>query len=227
MEQAAKATIDSALALHKIREHWLSRVVHDFRGPIFTSRGYAKLLLDRRAGDVTATQREYLHNILEAINKLSALVDALHEFPSDQALHLEPVDLGDLLRSATADWRARATTLRLVETIPPGAIVTAADEVRLKAAVHKLLACAVEFSQSAGEVQLHVSREDDELSVKIAATRISAGEAPPVFDVQIPCEILRLHGGVAQVHAHSESRYHVTVRLPLLTVESGGPESGR
>ena len=227
MEQAAKAGIDRAEALRRIHSYWLSRMVHDFRGPIFTARGYTKLLLDNRAGHVTVTQGEYLQNILDSIKKLSDLVEALQQFPSESTLHLEPVNVVDLLRSAVCEWRLREKTLQLIETIPPGSIVAVVDEAKLGEAVHILLGDAVEFSRSGGEVQIQVRREDDELTVKILASRpVSDSPAPPV-DATIPNQILRLHGGSVQVDAARDGRFLAALRLPLVTFEIEDPAPRR
>ncbi len=222
MEQAAKLTMDTSEALRKIRSHWLSRVIHDFRGPLFAARGYAKLIADRRAGDVTDTQYEYLQHILANINKLADLVNTLSEFPSDDALHLDFVDLSEILQSSISEWRARDETLKLAADLPPDKLLTIADREKLRRAVHKLLGAAVEFSRCGGEVQLQARLEEDELILRIAGIRDENGDAPPVpptADIALPCEILRLHGGVAHIDQAHRGRCHVTVRLPLVNLE--------
>src|SRR5438445_9488911 len=79
-------------ALSSIRAHWISNVIHDLRGPIFAARGYAKLILENRAGDVTVTQERYLRSVLENINKLSAIVATLQDLPSEDGLNLQQLD---------------------------------------------------------------------------------------------------------------------------------------
>lgn len=217
MEQAAKQGIDRLAALDEIRARWLGHLAHDFRGPLFAARGYAKLLLDDQGQNVTVTQREYLHNILDALNKLTALVDSIREFPAPGSLRLELVNVAGMLRSISGDWRSREKTLQLTETIPPGPIFAAADREKLALAVHKLLGEAVEFSRPGGEVQLHARLEEGELTMRLLATRDHNGAPPVPLDASVPCEILRLHGGVAHVGAPDGSRFHATLRLPLIT----------
>src|SRR5207302_8267321 len=40
VEHAAWLRADYTEALTKIQAHWLARVTHDFRGPLFAARGY-------------------------------------------------------------------------------------------------------------------------------------------------------------------------------------------
>ena len=225
MEEAEKLAIDSREALRKIRNHWLSHVVHEMRGPLFAARGYAKLLLDERGGDVTVTQRKYLLTILENINKLSVSVNGLREFTSQEELNLEFLDLSDLLQLALADWRAREKTLLLTEHISTGPALTAGDRAKLSSAVHKLLGAMVEFSRSGGKIDLYARREEDEFLVRVTAAANAKEPAAVVPDIAMPCEILRLHGGLASVDCSHPGFCNLNVRLPLILPEPSGREN--
>lgn len=198
MEEATKASIDFQEALRRIRIHWLTHVIHEMRGPLFVARGYTKLLLDERRGDVTVTQRKYLDTILENIDKLSGCVNGLQEFSGQEELSLELLDLGDLLQFAVADWRDREKTLHLNEHILPGSARTAGDRAKLSFAVHKLLGAMVEFSRSGGKIDLYAKREEDEFLLRMTASAngtLTDAEPVNLADLTRPCEILRLHGG--------------------------------
>lgn len=218
MKEAAKPDVDSGEALRQIRSHWLARAIHDFRGPMFAARGYARLLLDDKAGEVNSTQRRYLQNIADNIGAISALVDSLQEFPSESALDLEPVDVVDVLSSAVEHWRAQDEALQLTANIPAGPIVTAADRTKLTQAVRNLLAPTVEFSRCGGEVQVHARQDEDEFTVRVAAIRNGPVTSETrLDDLVIPREILRLHGGVAHADIPDQGRLYVSFRLPLVT----------
>ena len=219
MDHVAKSSSESAEALRRIRAHWLSHVTHDFRGPLFAARGYTKLLLEERGGNVTVTQRKYLTNILDHINKLAMLVNTLQEFPSDEALQLELVSWTELLRSVAQDWRRRVKTLHFVERLPDGPVETTADRAKLRFAVHKLLGSVVEFSRSEGKIELHAYQEEDELMVRfsgIARGIRRASHSGLQTDIATPCEIVRLHGGMASVDSSAAETYRVTLRLPII-----------
>jgi len=230
VEQAAKLTVDTTEALREIRLKWLARVIHDFRGPLFAARGYTKLIAEGRAGDVTDTQSEYLQHIIDNLKKISLLVDTLTELPSDHTLQLDVVDMADILRSCAAEWRNREQTLQIAIDASEERVLTIADRGKLTEAVHKLLGCAVDFSRSGGEVQLQARQEDDEFTLRIAATGApSAAASPETLTTGIisACDILRLHGGSAHIATSPEGRCHVTVRLPLVNSEFFQEGAGR
>lgn len=219
MDNEAKSPPESAEALRRIRAHWLSHVTHDFRGRLFAARGYTKLMLEERGGNVTVTQRKYLTNILDHINKLAMLVNTLQEFPSAEALNLEPVSWTELLHSVVQDWRRSEKTLRLEEHLPEGPVQTTGDRAKLRFAVHKLLGSMVEFSRSEGKVELCAQQEEDELMLRFLGTAEGLRDASSSVlqtDIAMPCEIVRLHGGMASIEPPSAAAYRVTVRLPII-----------
>jgi hypothetical protein len=73
----ADETATNGAAQWEARIAAASEVLHDARGALFAARGYAKLILEERAGPVTVTQQRYLANILKNIDKLSLLTNAL------------------------------------------------------------------------------------------------------------------------------------------------------
>jgi signal transduction histidine kinase len=228
VEEAAKPTIDCHEVLRRMRIHWLSHIVHEMRGPLFAARGYTKLLLDERGGAVTVTQRQYLTTLIENINKIAISLNGLQEFPAQEELNLELLDITQLLYLAVADWRVKEKTLQLSEHISCHSIVTAGDSAKLSFAVHKLLGAMVEFSRYGGKIDVYARREEDEFLMRMTAAvngpAPGAEElaAPP--DLARPCEILRLHGGLASADYSHPGVCNVTVRLPLIQSEYGERE---
>jgi signal transduction histidine kinase len=206
-------------ALSSIRAHWMSNVIHDLRGPLFAARGYTKLMLENRTGDVTVTQQRYLTSVLENISKLAEIVARLDDLPSDDALTLQQLNFRELVGEVIADWRRRENLARLSEHIPIEPMHTIGDPTKLSLAVHKLLGSAVEFTQYGGKIDLSVQHEDDEITLRISAMPDSTQSPANIQtwpDVASPCGILRLHGGVASVDCVPAESYHVTCRLPVI-----------
>lgn len=219
VEHLSNRKLDAAEALLRIRGHWLRHVLHDVRGPLFAARGYLKLMLDERAGPVTVTQERYLQIAIENINKLSLLVNTLRDCPTGELLDLEMVNVTELLQGIASECRNREQTLHFRECISAGEVYTAADRAKLSFAMHKLLGSTVEFSRSGGEVQVQACQDEDEWMVRLTATRARADSSDPVpspADLASPCEILRLHGGIASVDTEREGVYRVSFRLPLV-----------
>jgi signal transduction histidine kinase len=197
----------------------MSNAIHDLRGPIFAARGYAKLILENRAGDVTVTQQRYLASVLENINKLTAIVTTLQDLPSEDVLNLEQLSFRELLIDVIRDWRERENLARLVESIPLDPMHTVGDPQKLAMAVHKLLGSAVEFTQCGGKIELSARNEDDEITLQIVAVSdasVTPSTDQPAPDLAEARAILRLHGGVASIDHSADQPYHVTCRLPVI-----------
>jgi signal transduction histidine kinase len=216
VEQAAVLHTDEAESLRRIRVRWLRRLVHDFRGPLFAARGYTKMLLDESAGSVTDTQRRYLENVAGSLDQIARLAEILRQFPDEDSLHLQPVDAAEILRSVIAA-RCGDAAYRLAGSIANLRAMTSADRAKLASAMHILLGAVVEFAGTAGDVRLHASTEDEELTVRFSGARKTSAPAPSGDDLITSCDIIRLHGGVAHMDEGSDGFLHVTVRLPLVS----------
>ena len=222
MEEAAKLTIDSTEALQRIQAHWIARIAHDFRGPLFAARGYAKLALENSREEETVTKRRYLESTVENLTRIAALVEGLREFPTERSLQLEPVDLSQLFREQIRLARSQYRGLRFDLNLPAAAVVTIADRPKVTNAVHKLLGLAVEFSQSQGEVQTNVKQESGEVTVHLSSLQQDSanGVSPEALpDITMPSEALRLHGGTLNVSRPRDGLLFFTLRLPLIGVE--------
>jgi signal transduction histidine kinase len=215
--EAETFPIDNSEALRRMRIHWLSNIMHDLRGPLFAARGYAKLILEERAGNVTVTQRKYLTSIVENVNKVSLIVGRLDQFPAGEALDLDVVCLRDLLSGVALEWRA-ARSARFVAEIPHEPVYTVGDRAKLTGAVHQLLGATYEFAQPSGLVEMHASHRDDELTVRLRASRDSGADfsAASPSDFEAPSGILRMHGGAASFECVPGRTCHITVRLPVI-----------
>jgi hypothetical protein len=162
------------------------------------------------------------------MNKIAASLNSLQEFPAQEELDLEILDVTHLLEAVIADWRAQEKTLQLSEQIAPDSVVTAGDRAKLSFAVHKLLGAMVEFSRCGGKIDLYACREEDEFLVRMTAIVNGSAlaeerAAPP--DLARPCEILCLHGGLASADYSHPGVCNVTVRLPLVWSEYGEQEN--
>lgn len=217
MEPRLQPQVDKDGALERIRAHWLSRAVHDMRGPLFAARGYARLMLREDRG-VTVTQRPYVTQVLDNMNRLSELVSTLQEFPSASTLDLVRVSLRELLSEIVACIRQRAA-FSVYVTLPADPVWTAADGAKLAPAVHKLLTLAVDFSQPETGMEVRASQEHDELTVRCIAragdiASLSAACSDPAF--VSACRILRLHAGAVSIDTPATGALYVTLRIPLI-----------
>ena len=61
-------------ALIQMRSHLQANLAHELRTPLAAIRGYARMILDGRGGEVNSTQKDYLRIVTENTNRLIGLV---------------------------------------------------------------------------------------------------------------------------------------------------------
>ena len=85
-------------AVLEMQRHLQSNVAHELRTPLATVRGYIRMILDGRAGEITQTQRDYLSTVTENANRLVNLVNWMSHILQygTQHLQVESADMAEL-----------------------------------------------------------------------------------------------------------------------------------
>ena len=149
------------------RDIFVSAAAHALRTPMTPILGYAELLIGRRVGD--AKRGEWLAYVHDATTRSLKVVDDLlqmtHLLSRNLRVELEPLDLGPLLESTAASFRAgraggasdgpREIVLDIPRTLPP----VMGDPTRVAQAAAALLSNALKFSPGGGEVRVGVRYE--------------------------------------------------------------------
>lgn len=123
-------------------------VAHDLRAPLRSIDSFARLLEDRSAAKLDATERMHLSRIRAAATRMSALLTALGELSraASAQLNAAPVDLSLLAEWVLAELHD-ADAGRTVETeVQPG-LLAQGDERLLKQLLHALLENAWKFTR--------------------------------------------------------------------------------
>lgn len=140
------------------KSQFLANMSHELRTPLNAVIGFAELLEDRRTGEITPAQQEYLFHILKSGRHLLALITDILDIAKAEAgrmeLELEAVNLRTLLDECLAmveeEARKQAVTLEMKpEGLP---LKIQADERKLKQVVYNLLSNAVKFTPDGGQV---------------------------------------------------------------------------
>jgi signal transduction histidine kinase len=169
-------------------------VAHDLRAPLRSIDSFAKLLEDRAAPKLDASERMHLSRIRAAATRMSGLLAALGELSRAASAPLVPVTL-DI--SVLAEWVAAELSdeepSRQVEVeVQPG-LVAVGDERLVRQALRALLENAWKFTRGreGARIEVRGQREGDRLRVEIRDN--GAG-----FDMQYCHKLFqpfqRLHG---------------------------------
>lgn len=247
--------VDDALAYRvesdKRMRQFLSDASHELRTPLAAIQGYAELT--RQDSSALPPTTEYaLARIESEGQRMTSLVDELlllSRLGEGQDLHIEDVDLGDLVIHAVNDAAASAPTHQWVKDLPDAAVWVRGDHARLHQLVSNLLKNAGVHTPAGVTVTTGITAHRTgvggphaELTVTDDGPDIEAELLPHLFDrfvradkarsnvgstglgLAIVASIVKAHHG--RVTAESaEGQTVFRVRLPLIESPTGQPQN--
>ncbi len=152
----------------------LSNMSHELRTPFNAIIGFTDLILDRRAGELTSLQEEYLTEILENARELLALINDLLDLTKTDADRLEldpaPVRLPALLSRTLVILKEKAfrhDVKLILEPCTDLPEIIRADERKLKRILFSILAGAINFTPAGGEVRLDAGAANNGVRISV------------------------------------------------------------
>jgi signal transduction histidine kinase len=214
---------------------------HELRTPLTSMLGWLRLLRTGQLGpDKVAQALEVVErNTRTQAQLINDLLDVSRIITGKLQLDLYPVDLTPIMEEAVESVRreAEAKGVHLGLSVGPGTGPVMGDPLRLGQIVGNLLANAVKFTSTGGDVRASLARERDEAVITVSDTGI--GIDPDIllhiFDrfrqadstitrrhgglglgLAIARHLVELHGGVVRAESPGVGRGATfTVRLPL------------
>jgi signal transduction histidine kinase len=207
-------------ALIKIANHVQSNIAHDLRTPLGAIRGYARMILDGRAGDTNDTQRDYLRIITENTNRVINIANWMSHVAdlAGQPIAVRAFDLRELwaesIRAAQGLFSSKALTL--TQRIPQESFEIIADREKLAFAFKELLSVVVKLSEAESAITAEFSQgRQREVIVKITAkgsgiwaealngifdhststTGVSQTDKEPQMNLSSVHDVIGMHGG--------------------------------
>ena len=229
----------------RVREDLIATVSHELRTPLTSIIGYTELLQDLPEEEVSPTARRLLGVVQRNAARELRLVDDLLTLAflgqERMSVALEPVDLGQIVRSAAETGRTSARRRGLtVEVHDAGVDLVHGDAQRLGQVVDNLLANAVKFTPPGGRVELRVLDDGDAALLEVADTGpgVPAEDLERIFErlyrsagaveAQVPGAglglpivraIMDAHGGRVEASSEPGSGTVVRVRVPYPSSE--------
>jgi PAS domain S-box-containing protein len=173
----------------RLKSQFLSTMSHELRTPMNAIIGYAHLLLDGMAGNLTSAQASDVRQIAEGGDRLLSLIDDVLDLSRIESgrFTIEPrrLDLGPIVAQVLAGVAPQAAAKRLTvrsrlpEDLPP----VLADTDRLHQVLLNVVGNAVKFTDQ-GAVEVSARAQDGSVVVAVADSGIGiAPEAlPSIFD---------------------------------------------
>jgi signal transduction histidine kinase len=237
VEAALRERATALAEADAIKGRFLANMSYEFRTPLTSIAGFAELLKQGIAGDLTEQAQEYVDAIAKSADRLSQQINTVLDFSQSEAgvlpIARKPVDVAALLRAVgdTVLPMAAETDISLQFDVQDSAGTLAGDERRLSQALEQLVDNAVRYGREGGTVLLHASGDqrsvtlvvsDDgpgmDAGAKAAAldefARTRAGDGPQGLGLPFARQLVESHGGKLSVESRVGEGTTVIVKLP-------------
>jgi signal transduction histidine kinase len=161
---------------------------HDVKNPIGAADGYMQLLEDELMGPLTTQQAASIVRARRSLAQALRLIEDLLELARTERAHLdvkhESVNLGELARDATEEFRAQAEQKGLALELdqPADGVVVQSDPARVRQVLANLVSNAVKYTDR-GRITVRVLADGTRGAIEVTdtGTGIPADRQPLVF----------------------------------------------
>jgi PAS domain S-box-containing protein len=246
-EREARAEAERA---SHAKDEFVATLSHELRTPLNAILGWAHLL---RSGNLKGEKAAHALETIERNAKAQAqmvddILDISRIIQGRMRLEVRSVELTSVINAAIDAVRpaAEAKKLELRTHLDPSASLVSGDPDRLQQVIWNLLANAVKFTPSGGQVEVRLERADPhaQISVRDTGSGISPDFLPHVFDrfrqadssstrpygglglgLSIVRHLVELQGGAVTAASDGVGRGATfTVHLPLRAVRDVQPQ---
>lgn len=168
---------------NRAKSEFLTNMSHELRTPLNSVIGFSELLERQLFGELNPRQQEYVKDIRESGEHLLALINDILDLSKIEAgsmeLDLSEFDLQELLQGSLRLFREKALkkNIRLNISLDEDTGLVVADARKVKQVVFNLLANAIKFTESGGEVLLSAALEGSNVTVSVTDSGIGINES--------------------------------------------------
>jgi signal transduction histidine kinase len=240
VERALRERAEALEAADKLKTEFVGNMSHELRTPLNAVIGFAEVLSNAYAGDLSDKQRRYVEDILYSAQSLLDLINDILDLAvidaGQMSLEVVPLNTGELLDGIARmiEPKALQAGIKIVTECPPRTGGFEADERRIKQVLFDLLSNALKFSGTGSTVTLGAFREADHMALWVSDT--GAGIAPDtraqVFEpfshdgldgqiggaglgLALVKRFVEMHGGHVELSSTPGQGTKVVCRLPL------------
>jgi signal transduction histidine kinase len=240
--QAALRERAAALeAADRVKTDFVANMSYELRTPLTSIGGFAEMLAGGYAGKLAPAASDYVDAILEAVGRLSKLIDDVLDLTQGDTrgivLERERVDIAGLCRMALEAVQPRAgdKSQKLEADIAPEAGFVFADARRLRESIEHVLDNAVAYTDKRGRIRLEAGGDETNATIRISDNGIGIAKAdlPRVFDrfdrideagvrgeaalglgLPLTRQFIEAHGGTIELESRKGKGTTVTLTIP-------------
>jgi signal transduction histidine kinase len=225
----------------RVKTDFVANMSYELRTPLTSIGGFSEMLAAGYAGKLTPKAADYISAILEAVGRLSKLVDDVLDLTTGDirpvSLEIERVDVAGLCRAAvdTARSRAAEKAQKLDADISPGAGFVFGDSRRLQESMEHVLQNAIAYTDRKGRIALSADGDEQQAVIRISdnGSGIAAEDMPRVFDrfdrvseagvrgeaalglgLPLTRQFIEAHGGTVDLESVQGKGTTVTLTIP-------------
>ncbi|MEM7797661.1 MAG: response regulator, partial [Chloroflexota bacterium] len=152
---------------NQAKTEFISDVSHELKNPMTNILNYSKLIA--HAGELSKEQKSFLRTIVDSVHRMRRLVSDLSDISRIEAGHLqleiEPVDVRELIETASDELRGRLTQkeqtlkIKIEENLPK----VKADRNRIVQVLVNLISNAHKYTEEGGAITVVARMAKDDL----------------------------------------------------------------
>ena len=225
----------------RVKTDFVANMSYELRTPLTSIGGFAEMLSAGYAGKLTPKAADYIDAILEAVGRLSKLVNDVLDLTTGDgravALENERVDLAGLCRAAveTARPRAEEKAQKLDAQISSDTGFVFGDARRLRESVEHVLQNAIAYTDSMGRIVIEAGGDEKQAIIRITdnGSGIAKDDLPRVFNrfdrveekgvrgeaalglgLPLTRQFIEAHGGTVELESKKGKGTTVTLTIP-------------
>ncbi len=230
----------------RLKADFVSHVSYQLRDPLNTIVGYAGMLNENMAGTLSKQQIVPVQSILSAGNQLTTVFENILDIAAIDAgtleLQLGDVDMFQIINDVKqlAQTHAEETKIKIKIDCPEDLGKIRGDEARLKQVLYNLVANAVKFSSSEGQITIGGAEEKNGIRMWVTdhGSGIAADQQTKIFEpfesgaqggtglgLALVRKLIDMHEGIVRFQSEPGKGTTVTCHLPAnATIINSPPE---
>lgn len=159
--------------IDRMKTEFISLASHQLRTPLSAMKWFCEMLLNGDAGALNPEQTQYVTNVAESNQRMITLVGSLLNISRIESGRIEidpvPTDLKKLIETVISEQQLRINSKQQHVSlhVPPELPMVPLDPKLINAVFTNLLSNAIKYSPDKTEIQIAVSRQDENLVCEV------------------------------------------------------------